>query len=1115
TFMNGELYGLMLEGCNGSRVEGCAFYLSRDGLVVKDSYRLTVEDSVMMFNTRSGLQVIDSEDTSVLMCSIADNDRYGVWITGGAGNELEQTTVYENLRGVVLDSAPNVTVIRCLINASSFEGVVLSPGSDNVSIISCEVYDCTRSGLEGDNVENLTLWDTNFMRNGYYGVRLLNGTSSVTINQTNVRDNGYDGLHIERSRDLLILRGTYRDNGYNGMFLIDVNNTTVWYATLRNNTYDGLNCDNCAGLVIEGVDTLYNNYNGVNLQAGTHDVLVDGGVNQRNLRSGLGIDSAFNVTVVSTNSVFNSDFGLLVEGGAFDIEGSLFLTNNTKGALRVQDSHDVRLNSSLLAADPSGGYLIYARNADDIWISNSTTNGTAHLINGANVSMVHCTFDDVITDVDGRSWLKYYTLVDVQVLWPNLTPVDGAVVNATGRGGQKLVEGVTGPDGWTGEMVLLMETHIAEMVGYQNPYTFWASKGTEVARNETNVLGRSTVQIILQDDLPPVAVADDVSAELGERAVLNGTGSHDNGQLVSWTWTFEDGVGTVVLDGRMVNWTFTVLGNFTGQLEVADSVGLTDTKEFTIVVTDTTPPLAVAGENVTIDQGEWVLADGTNTTDNDSTLIATGLFVWRVVPEEGGPGVRAFTGPIVSVQFPDMGVYRVELNVTDQSGNRGTDAFWVTVLDITPPSVDAGPDVQVDEGSEATVEPQMVTDNDPDFGSTLTAWWQVTGPMTDLTMDGLVLVFIPPVMGEYTATLHVTDASGNEATDQVIVTARDKLPPVVDIGMDRTVEVHDQVSFDASGVTDNDPDFPEGASYRWSVSGPRLEEERVGDSITFTVPWIGDYVVTLTVTDANGNEGTGSVTVASVDTVDPEFGTFVPGHTDTSETGDVSVTFVITDLGTGVDAEAVEMRMRKPSDAPWSEWQRVSVTPLTPSHVEETMVLQFPEGDSMVQLRCRDLAGNGPVESDMHLVRVNSRPTVVVLSPLEGATYSTFDLVLLDASASSDRDGDELWFTWNSDVDGLLGTNATVRSRPLTEGTHRITVVVSDGVSGHDVLVEVSITVLPPPSTVDPDEGVPWWVLLLAAILFLGFGLVVWDHMRRRREPPRPVKDDEWVETTD
>jgi parallel beta-helix repeat protein len=1111
TFMNGDQYALMLEGSNESRVEDSAFYLSRDGLVLKDCFKITVEDSSMSFNDMFGLRIEDSNDTYVNKCEISDNDQAGVWITGGSDNELEQADVYENGRGVVLHSAPTVMLDRCEINHSTFEGVSIRQGSHNVTLLDTSVRNNTRSGLEAETVEDLVLWASRFNGNGYYGGRLLNGSTSLTINVSKFDGNGYDGLHIERAKDVQILRGSASENGYNGIFLIDSRNTTIDSTDMWRNTYDGLNCDNNVDLFITNIECWYNGYNGLNLQAGSNNVLVEGVQARNNTRSGVDVDSAYNVTFSSLVSTLNHGYGLRVEGGAFNISVSGLMMNNSGGALRVQDCHDIRINNSRVLRDPSGGYMLYGRNADDIWITNSTTNGTAHLINGANVSMVHCTFGLVTPDVDGRSWLKFFTLVNVQVLWPNLSPAGGAVVNATGKGGHVLVEGITDAEGWTGEMVLLMETYIAEMVSYQNPYTFWARKGIEVARNETNVLGRSTVEIILQDDLPPVAVAGTVQAELGERAVFNGSGSHDNGQLVEWTWTFDDGVGTVVLSGRKANWTFTVLGSFFGELEVTDSVGLTDSTEFTIVVTDTTSPVVVAGENLTIDQGEWVNADGTNTTDNDSTLIATGLFVWRVVLE-GGPGLRAFTGPITAIQFPNMGLHRVELNVTDQSGNWGIDVFWVTVLDITPPQVDAGPDIQLDEGSEAILEPTSVTDNDPDFEPSIDARWHVTGPDTDVTIEDLVMAFVPPRMGVYQATLHVTDAAGNEGSDSLIITALDKLPPLVDIGIDQTVEVQTQLAFVATKVVDNDPDFPDGATYRWRISGPQLEEEHQGDSIAFTVPWVGEYVVSLTVTDEAGNEGSTSVVVTSVDSAFPEFGTFAPTLMDTSETGDVTITFVITDIGTGVDAGNVEMRMRKPSGEPWTAWQRVSVTGGTHG-VEETMVLQFPEGESVVQLRCWDLSGNGPVESDEHLIRVNSRPTAVLLSPTEGADYTPLDQILLDASASSDVDGDELWFTWSSDLDGILGTNATVRAPPLSEGTHRITVVVSDGVEGHDVLVEVTVTVLPLPSTVDTDEGTPWWILAVALLLFLGLGLVLWDHFRKRREPPSDVQDDEWVET--
>jgi parallel beta-helix repeat protein len=550
TFMNGDQYDLMLEQSNESRVENCEFYLSRDGLVLKDCFNITIEDSSMMFNDNAGLRIEDSNGTHVKECVISSNGQAGVWATGGGDNELDRTELYENLRGVVLHSAPWFQLNRCTVNDTTFEGISVLRGSHNVTVVNTNVFDCPRSGLEGDGVENLTLWSSSFRSNGYYGVRILNGSVSVTLNVTHVSDNGYDGVHIERARDVLIERGSYRNNGYNGIFLIDINNATVLGSTIVDNTYDGLNCDNVVDTLVDTVDSVDNGYNGINFQAGSHDVKVVGSVLNNNTRSGLGLNSAFNVTFSGLTLTVNDDYGLLVEGGAFNISGSLFLRNNTRGAIRVQESHDVHINGSWIQSDPSSGSLLYGRDAYDIWITNSSTNGTVRLINGANVSMVHCTFETVSPDVDSSSWLKFMTLVDVQVLWPNLTPVTGAVVNATGLGGQVQAVGVTDAEGWTGELVILMETHVGDSVTSENPYTFWARKGTEVTRNETTILGRTRVQIILQDNLPPVAVTGDVRAELGQMATLNGTGSHDNGQLVAWEWTFDDGVGTVVLDGR-------------------------------------------------------------------------------------------------------------------------------------------------------------------------------------------------------------------------------------------------------------------------------------------------------------------------------------------------------------------------------------------------------------------------------------------------------------------------------------------------------------------------------------------------------------------------------------
>ena len=1109
TFLGGHSYNVRLEDNKDIYVYGCNFNESNDGLVLKGCNNISMDNCQLKYNDRTGLVLEGSTNITVTGADIFYNGLEGARIVGGSHNTLEHTQISHNLRGLVLEGESWFVLWDCEVVDTDFNGISISKGSHNISIDRCVVRSSKRSGLEADGVHDLTIYGSVFRDSGYYGLRIFNGSRSVILSTTSAYDNGYDGVHMERSRDVLMIACYFAFNGYNGAFVIDTVNVTVNAGRYMNNTYDGLNFDHVRDLLVDGIDVYGNGYHGLNVQAGSTDVTIIGGWFRYNTRCGVALDSVFNVTGTGNPLMrYNGDYGLRVEGGASNISMRCFILNNTRGALRVIEATDLLINASVLIQTDLPGFLLHVREGQDILITNSTTVGTAHLEDGSNVSLVHCTFDDVVPDVDGNSRLGYGEFVTVEVVWPNKEPVAGAAVNATGRGGGVLARGMTTANGTTEEMTVIFKAFVGESVTDQNPISFWARKGIEVARNTTTITERSRVFILLSDDFPPVAVAPPVSAELGEKATMDGSGSTDNGEVVSWVWTFDDGVGTVVLEGRRVNWTFTVLGDFVGELNVSDSVGHWNTTTFLVQVTDTTAPVAEAGENVTVDQGEWVQVDGTASTDNDMTLIVTGKYWWVVFSEDPEVPPRIYTGLIASIQFPNMGLYRIVLNVTDQSGNLGQDRMWVTVLDTTPPEVDSGPDIEVDEGEEVLIEPLSVTDNDPAFDADLTAWWRVTGPDTDMTMDGLVLVFITPRMGVFQATFHVSDAAGNEGSNSLLVTARDVIPPTVDIGVDMTVEMLTELAFDTNATTDNDPAFPDGATYRWRISGPGMDEEHRGDSISFSVPWVGEYVIQLTVADEAGNEGVAIVTVTSVDTALPEFGDISPTHLETVETGNVPVTFIITDVGTGIDPQTVEMRTRTPSGEPWTDWQRVSITS-GGNRVEETMVLQFPQGTSTLQLRISDLAGNGPVESEAFIIRVNSRPSVVVLSPTEGADFGHLDEIKLDASPSSDVDGDVLSFRWSSDVVGLLGTEAVVTAPPLSPGIHRISVIVSDGVEGHDSLVTVTITVLPEPSTVDPEEGAPWWFMLVAVLLFMGFALVVWDHQRkRRRTPPADGTDD-------
>ncbi|MFW6047918.1 MAG: PKD domain-containing protein, partial [Candidatus Natronoplasma sp.] len=100
----------------------------------------------------------------------------------------------------------------------------------------------------------------------------------------------------------------------------------------------------------------------------------------------------------------------------------------------------------------------------------------------------------------------------------------------------------------------------------------------------------------------------------------------------------------------------------------------------------------------------------------------------------------------------------------------------------------------------------------------------------------------------------------------------DTTPPMADAGDDKTVEVGEEFTLDASGSSDNVGI----ASYEWDLDNGDAE---TGEQITYTYDEAGTYTVELTVTDEAGNSDTDTVetTVKESDGGDEDEGT--PGFT--------------------------------------------------------------------------------------------------------------------------------------------------------------------------------------------------------------------------------------------
>ncbi|MEA1947362.1 MAG: PKD domain-containing protein [Thermodesulfobacteriota bacterium] len=288
-----------------------------------------------------------------------------------------------------------------------------------------------------------------------------------------------------------------------------------------------------------------------------------------------------------------------------------------------------------------------------------------------------------------------------------------------------------------------------------------------------------------------------------------------------------------------------------------------------VLEADTTPdnqaPIADAGPDQIVNEGQAVLLNGSNSTDPDDGIAS---YHWFQI---GGPAVnlsdpdvkqQTFTAPDVG---PEGAALSFELTVADYNGLQSNDSCVVNVTwQNEPPQANAGLDQTVNEGSVVTLDGSYSLDIDDGIESY--SWNQISGPAVILSnpascqptftapnveSDGVSLTF----------NLTVTDADGLKNTDSCIVNISwQNEPPIAVVTPDYMEATEGTlIALDGSASTDSDDGID---SYLWSqVEGdPVSLSDSTSAVTTFTAPKtepLGKNIkLKLTVKDHGGLQGT-------------------------------------------------------------------------------------------------------------------------------------------------------------------------------------------------------------------------------------------------------------------
>lgn len=446
---------------------------------------------------------------------------------------------------------------------------------------------------------------------------------------------------------------------------------------------------------------------------------------------------------------------------------------------------------------------------------------------------------------------------------------------------------------------------------------------------------------------PPVAVVT-ANPEVGDAPLevsFTGSGSTDDEAVVSYSWVFGDGGTSSDTDPT---YTYTTPGTYTAALTVEDGEGLTNTTEVTITVNvPNQPPVAVV--TATPEQGMVpleVMFTGSGSTDD----VAIVSYAWDF--DDGGTSTEADP----TYTFNASGTYQVTLTVTDEEGLEDTANISITVEDPNNSAPIAIASANPTEGEAPLAVIFNGSASTDDFGI-VSYFWDFQDGTTSEEINPVTTFDIP---GVYDVTLTVTDAGGLSNTDTVTITVSggaSEAPEAVVGATPLSGDAPLEVGFTGSNSTDDVAIV----SYLWDFmdGGTSTDADPVH---TFTA--IGDFLVTLTVTDGDGQTDTGSITISvsaptgteapvAVASADPVSGDvpLVVNFTGSNSTDDVGIVSYAWDFMDGntateadpthtfMSADTYEVMLTVTDDDGLTDFEIVTITVTEPSTNEDPVAI--------------------------------------------------------------------------------------------------------------------------------------------------------------------------------
>ena len=601
---------------------------------------------------------------------------------------------------------------------------------------------------------------------------------------------------------------------------------------------------------------------------GTREITIDANL------PGLRVDTVAGDGVVN---IIEHGQALVITGSSSGLatDSNVTLTINGQtyvAAVLADGSWSVGVPAADVSAWPAGTVTITASGSTTAGNPVSVTHPVTVDLTAVAVSINAITADDVINAAEKGAALT---------LSGSTSGVEAGQTVTVTFGGKTYTASVAANGSWS------TSVPAADMAALRNGDASAQASVSNVNGNNATTTHAYSVDASVPTVTINTIAGDDIlnAAEAGAALTITGSSTAEAGQTVTVTLNGANYTGTVQTDG---SWSISVppadlsaltASNYTVSAAVSDKAGNPASVNHNLTV-DTSVPVVtintVAGDDVINAtehaQAQIISGSATGAATGSTVTVTIGTNTFTTVLDASGNWSVGVPASVVSALA--NGTVTINASVTDAAGNSGSATHQVTVNtglpSITFNAISGDNVLNADEKGQpltisgsstglATGAQVTVTLNGHNYSATTDAAgnWTLTVPVSDLAALG---------QANYIVSASATSAAGNTASSQANLLVDSGLPGVTintvagddiinaaEAGAAQTISgvVTRAAAGDTVTVTlgGNTYTAQVQADLSWSVSVPAADLQALGN---------GDLTITASVTNANGNTGSGT-----------------------------------------------------------------------------------------------------------------------------------------------------------------------------------------------------------------------------------------------------------------